>query len=104
MSGLLELEKGDTILTKDGRTMQVIAIYKPDGIARCCDCIAVGDESPMRTPIWSDNIQKILTKNTKTPHEMKTDDGKLLPKDPILDAVKGDVAKRQAEKKKEIAS
>lgn len=102
MSALLELEKGDVIITKDGREMQVISIYKPDGKVRRCDCVAVGDESPMRTPVWSENIARILRKAPKPAEpEMKTYEGQPIPKDPVLQAVNQDVAKRQEQKKKE---
>jgi len=84
----------------------VMSIYKPDGIVRRCDCTEVGSESPMRTPIWADNISRILRKappKQPQPADVIPPDQVVKPKDPVPQAVKDDVARRQAETKKSVA-
>ena len=106
MGALIELEKGDVILCKDGREMQVLSIYKPDGTVRRCDCVEVGVDTPMRTPIWAENISKILRKAPQKPPQpadVIPPEQKVGVKDPVPQAVKDDVAHRQAETKKSVS-
>ncbi len=65
MAEVLELEKGDYILTKDGRELEVLGIYPPAArgnmISRI-DGIDHSDPSPMRTPVFAKDILRIVRK------------------------------------------
>ncbi len=95
---LPELEKGDVIITKDGREMRILSVYKPDGQVKRVDCVEEKSENPMRTPIFSENIGRILRKGPKlSPQpELKIPDGQIVQdKEPVAAGVVADVASRE---------
>lgn len=56
------LEKGDTILTRKGREMKVIAIHIVDKKIVRVDAIDMSEPSPLRTPVQAIDIVRILRK------------------------------------------
>ena len=56
------LERGDMILLKDGRTVRILSVYKPDGILRRVDCVDDASENPMRQPVDVKDVARILKK------------------------------------------
>ena len=74
--GLIEIEKGDTIATKDGRTIRVLAVYKNDFALTRIEGIDDSEATPMRRPVFSDQIARLIRKappKVETGEDMKTE-------------------------------
>jgi hypothetical protein len=56
---------GDVIATKDGRTFEVLSIYAPDGDIKKLEGIDRNSGSPMRTTILKDNFRAVVKKAKK---------------------------------------
>jgi hypothetical protein len=96
----LEIEKGDVIAIKDGRDVRVLSVYKPSGSIIRVDCIDDREASPMRFPVFSKDIVRILKK-----HEAKKTDNVKIPAEQVVQekeetpvGLKEDVAGRKTEK------
>ena len=94
------IEKGDVIATKDGRSVRVLSVYKPDGIIRKVDAVDDGAESPIREVIFSKDIARILVKRKK-PEEQKQaalpPEQAVKEKVPVSEDLKKDVESRDRE-------
>jgi hypothetical protein len=92
-----EIEKGDTILLKDGRSVRVLSTYSPAGKLVHVNVVDDANPSPMRESVFEKDIAKILCKGKK----FNTMEDKLPPeqavksKEPISEAIKKDVASRE---------
>ena len=97
-TALPTIEKGDVILLKDGRIVRVLAVYKPDGIIRRVEVVDDSSDSPMRTPVQSKDIARIMKKH-EPPKEVKKDnipaEQVVKEKIPVPDALKKDVEERE---------
>ncbi len=65
MSNQNEIERNDTIATKDGRSMRVLSVYKSGNEILKVDAIDDSNESPKRTPLLPSDIIRILRKAPK---------------------------------------
>ena len=97
MSELIEIEKGDTIALKDGRSVRVLSVYRPAGTIVRVDCIDDGDPNAMRFAAFSKDIARILKKavRIKVKEQDKLPEGLKGNKDvETLEKVKEEVATR----------
>jgi hypothetical protein len=62
---LPELERNDVVLTKDGREMRILSIYKSNNTVHRVEAVDDSKDIPTRTTIYANNIMKILRKHIK---------------------------------------
>lgn len=65
MSQHNEIERGDTIATKDGKAFRVLSVYKSGNEVTRVEGVNDSDESPKRTPLLPSDIIRILRKAPK---------------------------------------
>lgn len=65
MSNHNEIEKGDTIATKEGKSLRVLSVYKSGSDIIRVEGVDDTDESPKRIPILPSSITRILRKAPK---------------------------------------
>ena len=63
---LIEIEKNDTIVAKDGKMYRVLSVYKNGDVLFKIDGIDDTEPSPMRRPIFSYDIVKVVRKGLKS--------------------------------------
>ncbi len=102
MAGI-EICKNDVIATKDGRELRVLSVYKPAGEILRVDCIDDRSANPMRTPVFSKDIARILVKYQPKPTvtEKLPPEQAVKEKEAIPQELKKDVDSR---KKNKVAS
>ena len=100
LSQLPTIEKGDVILNRDGQSIRVLSVYKPDGTIRRVEGVDDIAESPMRIVVFAKDIMRILRKKEKTGVESNVkipSEQSVKEKVPVPDALKKDIAERESE-------
>jgi hypothetical protein len=64
---LPELEANDIISTKDGQSLRILTIYKNGNEVSKIDGIDDNSPSPMRVPVFANNIARIMKKHKEEP-------------------------------------
>lgn len=59
------IDKGDTILTKEGKEMRVLRVFQNGKDIQRLECVDDTTESPMRTTVFANNISRVLKKAPK---------------------------------------
>lgn len=78
--GAITIERGDTVITKDGKSYKVESVFYDANILRKVEGVDKTEDSPMRRPIFSDQIVRVMKKpvvqTTPETGEAKKEGGK----------------------------
>jgi hypothetical protein len=73
---MIQIEKGDIIATKDGQTYRVLSVFMNGDSLTKIEGIDETERSPMRRPVFSNQIAKVLKKAVKVEAPVETREGK----------------------------
>lgn len=72
---LVQIERGDIIATKAGESLRVVSVYYNGNDLSRVDALNDSDPSPMRRPVFSNQIARVLKKAEKDPIKSAEDKG-----------------------------
>ena len=69
--GAITIERGDIISTKDGQTIRVLSVYYNGDALSKIEGIDDTEACPMRRPVFSNQIARVLKKFVPPPPEVE---------------------------------
>ena len=76
---LITIDKNDVILTKGGQQIRVMAVYMNGNVLSKIEGIDDSEASPMRRPVFSGDILRVLKKGLKS-DGLKAQEAAITPK------------------------
>lgn len=102
MAELITIEKGDKIITKDGRELRVLSVYKPDGTIIRVDGVEDNVPNPIRVPVFSKDIGRVMKRQkpqeSHAPAPQAPSEAVVHTKAPVSEAIKQDIDNRPKSK------
>ena len=97
---LIDIDKGDSLLLKDGRVVRVLSVFRPAGKIIRVDVVDDTQTSPMREAIFEREFARVMKKAVQVepvaaplPPEQAVKE-----KEPVSAAITADVAGRERQK------
>ena len=60
---MITVEKGDTVITREGKTVVALAVYYNGDVLSKIEGIDRSEDSPMRRPVFANQIIRVMKKN-----------------------------------------